>query len=89
MNTFSCHKTTSPTWEDEDEGVDTPPPEQQHCAGAMLVLIKEGRPNIMMRIAEQSGWLSCNELQEGESVYASLEEFAQAEGDLSGNVKRY
>lgn len=39
---FTCHKT-----------LEKPSCEQQHCAGAMIFLEREERPNQMMRIAER------------------------------------
>lgn len=39
---FTCHKT-----------LDLPTMEQQHCAGALIFLEREERPNQMMRIAER------------------------------------
>ncbi len=41
---FTCHKT-----------LHMPSSDQQHCAGAMIFLEKEDRPNQMMRIAERIG----------------------------------
>lgn len=41
QGTFACHKTT--------QGGTT----EQHCAGAMILLEKMGRPNQMMRIMER------------------------------------
>lgn len=41
---FTCHKT-----------LDNESSKQQHCAGAMVFLEKENRPNQMMRIAERVG----------------------------------
>lgn len=42
---FTCHKT-----------LEQPKHEQQHCAGAVIFLEKEGRANQMMRIAERLGF---------------------------------
>ena len=42
--TFTCHKT-----------LDKPKMEQEHCAGALIFLEREDRPNQMMRIAERIG----------------------------------
>jgi hypothetical protein len=39
---FTCHKTLEK-------------PKEQHCAGALIFLEKENRPNQMMRIAERLG----------------------------------
>ena len=41
---FTCHKT-----------LEKPSNEQQHCAGALIFLEKENRPNQIMRIAERLG----------------------------------
>lgn len=40
--TFTCHKT-----------LELQSSEQQHCAGALIYLEREDRPNQMMRIAER------------------------------------
>lgn len=42
--TFTCHKT-----------LELPSREQQHCAGALIYLEKQDRPNQLMRIAERFG----------------------------------
>lgn len=41
---FTCHKT-----------LEAPRHDQQHCAGALIYLEREQRPNQMMRIAERLG----------------------------------
>lgn len=48
---FTCHKT-----------LDLPSRSQQHCAGAMIFLEKEERPNQIMRIAERVGLYNHSEL---------------------------
>jgi len=42
---FTCHKT-----------LDKPHGEHEHCAGALIFLEREGRPNQIMRIAERFGY---------------------------------
>lgn len=49
---FTCHKT-----------LDLQSQQQQHCAGAMVFLEREGRPNQIMRIAERMGRYNHKELQ--------------------------
>lgn len=50
---FPCHETTE-EYEDENGGIDLIATKRsQHCAGAMIVLEKAGKPNQMMRIAER------------------------------------
>lgn len=42
--TFTCHKS-----------LDKPQTDQEHCAGALVFLERENRPNQMMRVAERFG----------------------------------
>lgn len=52
---FPCHQTTE-RFEGDNGDEDLIATERsQHCAGAMIVLEKAGRPNQMMRIAERLG----------------------------------
>lgn len=43
-HSFTCHKT-----------LEKPSMEQEHCAGALIFLEREDRPNQIMRIAERIG----------------------------------
>lgn len=52
---FPCHKTV-----DYEHGSRE---KEQHCAGAMIWLYKQDRPNQIMRIAERLGHLSCEQLK--------------------------
>lgn len=72
---FFCHKTTR----FDEDGIHLPHENEQHCAGAMLVLEKLGRPNIPMRIAQLVGIYSPEQLQEWDAVYDSLADFAHGE----------
>lgn len=54
-HSFSCHKTV-----DYENGSKE---KEQHCAGAMIWLYKQGRPNQIMRIAERIGRLNREELK--------------------------
>jgi hypothetical protein len=49
--TFACHKTTRHGY----EGEHIPHKDEQHCAGALIMLEKMENPNQMMRIAERLG----------------------------------
>lgn len=49
---FSCHKTT-----------DKPSSQHQHCAGAMIFLERENKPNQMMRFAERLGFYDHTKLE--------------------------
>jgi hypothetical protein len=53
---FFCHKTTKYNdQDDDDEDVYHPKGGEAHCAGALILLEKEGRSSQMMRIAERLG----------------------------------
>lgn len=69
--TFPCHETVEYDAEgDPAEGEDT-----QHCAGALIVLEKEGLPTQMMRIAERLGFYDPDKLKMHAPVFDSLDEF--------------
>lgn len=55
--TFSCHKTTGGSWVEDEDGHEcyVPSRDEEHCAGAMILLERIERPNQMMRIAERIG----------------------------------
>lgn len=53
--TFSCHKTVD--YEHGDRR------KEKHCAGAMIYLYKNKRPNQAMRIGERLGMLKESELK--------------------------
>ena len=70
-STFSCHKTLSI----DDEGDTHEHKDSQHCAGAMILLEKMGKPNQMMRISERLGLYNHKELDMSSDVFDDLEEF--------------
>lgn len=51
--TFACHETTTHAEDDYGEEEYTPTGEEQHCAGAILLVEKEEAPNQMLQIAER------------------------------------
>lgn len=60
QQTFSCHKTVDYSEgdqedEQEDEQEHRPAPDEQHCAGALILLEKLMKPNQMMRWMERVG----------------------------------
>ncbi|MCA1064632.1 hypothetical protein QTG56_23785 (plasmid) [Rossellomorea sp. AcN35-11] len=59
--TFSCHKTVN-----YNDLEDTS--KNNFCAGAMNYLIKEGKPNQPMQIAERLGWLDISTLRGQEDI---------------------
>lgn len=75
--TFSCHKTTS---HDEEEN-HIPKDDEQHCAGALILLEKLKRPNQMTRIAERLGFYDRHKLKMDSPIYDSIEEMAEAQDD--------
>jgi len=69
---FPCHLTTD--WRDDDdgEGAYIPTGEEIHCAGALILMEKEGRANQMMRIAERLGMYDHEQLAMDSPVFASF-----------------
>lgn len=59
-STFQCHKTVhgprGGRW--DDEGHYTPSGDEAMCAGAAALLMKRGRPTVLMRLAFISGQAS-------------------------------
>lgn len=64
QGTFTCHKT------DRD-----PTKKAEHCAGALILLEKEDRPNQMMRISERLGSYNRHELDMDSNVFNGIEDF--------------
>lgn len=81
--TFDCHKTTFATggeYGDED-GVYKRSGREVHCAGALIMLEKMGRPSQMMRIAGRLGIYDPDALRTDVPVYDSFDEMAKAQPD--------
>jgi hypothetical protein len=71
QQTFACHKTTK---HDEDGEVISHK-DEQHCAGAMILLEKIERPNQMMRICERIGLYDRTKLQMDAPVFDDTDDF--------------
>lgn len=79
--TFTCHETTVEIEDDEDgEMVDGP--NAQHCAGALIFLEHQERPNQLMRISERLGFYNREKLEMDSPVpdceYELIEHHAEA-----------
>lgn len=68
--TFTCHKTIEST---DDGTVETP--QSQHCAGALIFLERQDRPNQMMRWMERIGCYDYRLLDPNAPVFDSAGEF--------------
>lgn len=71
---FPCHETTG-----AKEGERAPESEWKHCAGALILLEKVGRPSQMMRIAERLGMYDARKLDMAAAVYESFEDMVSAQ----------
>jgi len=79
---FTCHKTTVESEPDEDgESRLVEGPKSQHCAGAMILLEKIGRPNQMMRIAERLRLYAPAKLDLKAPVFDSFDAMKRAQSD--------
>lgn len=75
QQTFACHNTVDYSGDadsDEDGGSNgNVTDESQHCAGAMILLERLGRPNQMMRICERLGMYDRTKLKMDAPVFDS------------------
>ena len=74
---FPCHKTTVPGPGEDDDLTDTE--DSQHCAGALILLEKMGRPSQMMRICERLGMYDPSKLNLDAPVFEDLKEMIDAQ----------
>lgn len=73
--TFQCHKTITRNEEDYDGESVVHTEQDQHCAGALIMLEHMELPNQLMRIAERLGMYDRTRLQMDAPVFTSDEEF--------------
>lgn len=72
QQTFSCHETSGGR---EDDGVRGP--DEQHCAGAAILLERLERPNQIMRIFERFGLYDRTKLDMDSPVFPSVAAFVK------------
>lgn len=72
QESFVCHKTSHKLGAPKDK-------DENHCAGALIVMEKENKPNQMMRIAERLGLYNRHELKNKELVFDSFKEMIKAQ----------
>lgn len=80
--TFSCHKTlerNESETEDEEDMPHIPSEDEQHCAGAMIILEKLEQPNQWMRWMERMGQYNHKELKMDAPVFDDFDEFIDAQ----------
>lgn len=78
QQTFACHETVE--WDDDEETctpVTVNDRNQQHCAGALILLEVLGRPNQLMRWMERLGAYDRRKLKMNAPVFQSVEEFIE------------
>ena len=66
---FSCHETVDYDAEDVDSDFHIPGKDEQHCAGAMIMLEHLESPNQMMRIAERTNGYDRRKLKMDSPVF--------------------
>jgi hypothetical protein len=66
---FHCHKTLD---YDNEDGTPEVTEASKHCAGALIILEREEKPNQMMRIGERLGMYDRNLLDMDAPVHESL-----------------
>lgn len=82
---FPCHKTTNGEWDEEYEEY-TEGGAEQHCSGALAVLLKEDRlfDNFPLRLAVKEKWLDTTKIDMEANTYETMQEFIDAT-DENGN----
>lgn len=82
-HTFQCHKTVDYDKVSDEGEVDGATAARevnaQHCAGALILLEKLGKPNQLMRIAERIGHYHPLRLDMKAPVFDTAEEFIRAQ----------
>lgn len=78
-STFACHETTEYVEDDEGGGDLAATADSQHCAGALILMEKEGRPSQMMRIAERLGMYDHTNLDMTAPVFNTFEDMINAQ----------
>ena len=80
QGTFSCHKTIDHDDEEDDEaaGNHVPSKDEQHCAGALIMLEHMDQPNQLMRIYERLRAYDRTKLDMTSPVYTSARAFIAA-----------
>lgn len=74
--TFTCHKTN--TYDDDGDAMETS--DSEHCAGALILLEKLGRPDQMMRWMERLGAYDYKRLDMDSPVFNTPAEFIKHHG---------
>lgn len=77
---FPCHETTYRTGGDETEDGDyVRSGKESHCAGALILLEKLGRPSQMMRIAERLRMYDASKLDMDAPVFDSFKDMIKVQ----------
>lgn len=91
-HTFQCHKTVDYDGADDEGEVDSATaasePNAQHCAGALILLEKIGRPNQLMRIAERIGHYRPDRLDMKAPVFDTAAKFIRGQTARRGKFGR-
>ncbi len=81
---FPCHNTI----EHDEEGGYVRSGDEMHCAGALILMEKEGQSSQMMRIAERLGMYDRTKLDMAAPVYDSFSEMYDASVEAERGTKR-
>lgn len=81
QGTFSCHKTNEMLDDEQGEGITVETQDSQHCAGAVIFLEQQSKPNQLMRVAERLGSYNAASMELDVDVYLNTEEMVKAARD--------
>lgn len=79
--TFSCHKTVDYSDEWNDSSTHIPTEDEQHCAGALIVLNRSGElfNNFLYRLAVWAKLFDPDKLNMHAPVFDTLDQFVEAD----------
>lgn len=82
---FPCHKTVDYDAGEDDDGnvvADRDRSNEQHCAGAAIILLKEDRPNQILQVGSRLGLIDLSRYDMGAPVFATMDDFVKANKDV-------
>ena len=86
--TFACHETTSATKEQPRAKDGTFAPRvEQHCAGALILMMKSDHLGCLQQVASRLGWLDLDRLKLDAPVFDTFQAFIDAQPEPGTPIK--
>lgn len=85
--TFPCHHTTSATTPQPRKNGKFAKRVHEHCAGALILMMKSNRFGTLQQIAYRLGLLDLDKLKLDAPVFDSFEQFIAAQPERGGRIR--